>query len=211
MKAIIQYEGSMSEKCDIKSGVKQGCLLLSAAEARLWESHVAAARKRSHQWCPTPTPNNTETIERMTCHCFLQQIRRNLTSSSSTTALGPQPKECSYTPDQMDNCSTLPDWERRRRCAWPSSDTCSLMDRFSQACKDFGPIIRLKKINVLGQDVDTSPVITIDNYELDVVHQFSYLSSTSEGFAGVTTCAGWKMGAYQRTSCLASVPQARDL
>ena len=32
--------------------------------------------------------------------------------------------------------------------------------------------------NVLGQDVDTSRVITINNYELDVVHQFTYLGST---------------------------------
>ena len=44
--------------------------------------HLAAARKRSHQWCLTLTPNNTETVERMTCHCFLRPIRRHLTSSS---------------------------------------------------------------------------------------------------------------------------------
>ena len=31
-----------------------------------WEGHVAAAQKKSHQWCLTLTPNNTETIERMT-------------------------------------------------------------------------------------------------------------------------------------------------
>jgi len=48
------------------------------------EGHVAAARK-SHQWCPTLTPNNTKTIERMTCHCFLLPIRRELTSSFYTT------------------------------------------------------------------------------------------------------------------------------
>jgi len=30
-----------------------------------------------------------------------------------------------------------------------------LMDRFSQACKDFGLTISLKKTNVLSQDVDT--------------------------------------------------------
>ena len=53
-----------------------------------------------------------------------------------------------------------------------------LMDRFSQACKDFGLTISLKKTNVLGQNVDTPPVITIDSYELDVVHQFTYLGST---------------------------------
>ena len=46
---------------------------------------VAAARKRGHQWYLTLTPNNTKTIERMTCHCFLRPIRRDLTSSSYTT------------------------------------------------------------------------------------------------------------------------------
>ena len=47
--------------------------------------HVAAAWKRSHQWCVSLTPNNTKTIGRMTCHCFLLPIRRDLTSSSYTT------------------------------------------------------------------------------------------------------------------------------
>ena len=46
--------------------------------------HVAAARKRSHQWCLTLTPNNMETIERITCHCFLRPIRRDLTTRSNT-------------------------------------------------------------------------------------------------------------------------------
>ena len=52
------------------------------------------------------------------------------------------------------------------------------MDCFSQACKDFGLIISLKKTNVLGQDIPASPVITIDDYELKVIHQFMYLGST---------------------------------
>ena len=49
--------------------------------------HTTAARKRSHQWCLTLTPNNTKTIERMTCHCFLRPIRRDLTSRSYTTQM----------------------------------------------------------------------------------------------------------------------------
>ena len=53
-----------------------------------------------------------------------------------------------------------------------------LMDRFSQACKDFGPTISWKKTNMLGQNVDTQPVIIVNSYELDVVHQFTYLGST---------------------------------
>ena len=54
----------------------------------------------------------------------------------------------------------------------------SLMDCFPQACKDFGLTISLKKTNVLEQDTEASPVITIDDYELDAVCQFTYLGST---------------------------------
>ena len=53
-----------------------------------------------------------------------------------------------------------------------------LMDCFSQVCKDLGLIISLKKTNILGQDILAPPVITIDDYELKVVHQFMYLGST---------------------------------
>ena len=51
------------------------------------------------------------------------------------------------------------------------------MDRFSHACHSFGLTITLKKTNLLGQDLDTPPVITIDNYQLEVVHKFTYLGS----------------------------------
>ena len=51
----------------------------------IFGGHVAAAQKRSHQWCVSLTPNNTKTIGRMICHCFLLLIRRDLTSSSYTT------------------------------------------------------------------------------------------------------------------------------
>ena len=47
--------------------------------------YVAAVRKRSHQFYVPLTPNNTKTIGRMTCHCFLRPIRRDLMSSSYTT------------------------------------------------------------------------------------------------------------------------------
>ena len=39
----------------------------------------------------------------------------------------------------------------------------ALMDCFSQACKDFGLTISLKKINVLGQDTMELSDITIDD------------------------------------------------
>ena len=38
--------------------------------------------------------------------------------------------------------------------------------------------ISLKKMNVLGQDTETPPVVTIDDYKLDAICQFTYLGST---------------------------------
>ena len=54
----------------------------------------------------------------------------------------------------------------------------SLMDCFSQACKDFGLTISLRKTNVLGQDTEAPQVITIDDYELNAGYLFTYLGST---------------------------------
>ena len=48
----------------------------------------------------------------------------------------------------------------------------SLIDCFSQACKHFELTISLT--NVLGQDTEASPVITIDDYEFVGVCQFTY-------------------------------------
>ena len=53
----------------------------------------------------------------------------------------------------------------------------NLMDCFSQACEDFRLTISLKKTNIMSQDTDSPPTITINNYQLDVVKEFTYLDS----------------------------------
>ena len=53
-----------------------------------------------------------------------------------------------------------------------------LMTHFSEACRDFGLTISLRKTQVMGQDVDSKPSISIFDHELDVVHDFVYLGST---------------------------------
>ena len=51
------------------------------------------------------------------------------------------------------------------------------MTRFSKACRDSRLTI-LKKTQVMGQDVDSPPSISISDHELDGVHDFVYLGST---------------------------------
>ena len=53
----------------------------------------------------------------------------------------------------------------------------NLMDCFSQACEDFRLTINLKKTNLLSQDTESPPTITINNYQPDVVKEFTYLGS----------------------------------
>ena len=50
----------------------------------------------------------------------------------------------------------------------------SLMDCFSQACQDFRLTIRQ---NVTAQDVDDPSTININDYVLDVIHEFTNLGS----------------------------------
>ena len=52
-----------------------------------------------------------------------------------------------------------------------------LIDRFAKACDEFELTISLKKTNVMAQDADP-PHISINNYELEVVSDFTYLGST---------------------------------
>ena len=55
--------------------------------------------------------------------------------------------------------------------AHTQQELLALMGRFSQACKDIGLTISLKKTNVLGRDTMELQAITIDVFELDVVEQ----------------------------------------
>ena len=53
-----------------------------------------------------------------------------------------------------------------------------LMDRLSSACKDFGLTISIKKTNIMAQDVEIPPSISINTQTLDCVNTFTYLGST---------------------------------
>lgn len=52
------------------------------------------------------------------------------------------------------------------------------MSRFNEVCQGFGLTIRLKKTQVMGQNVASPPDIRIFEFQLDVVHDFVYLGST---------------------------------
>ena len=61
-----------------------------------------------------------------------------------------------------------------------------LVDKLSHACKEFGLTVSLKKTNILAQDAETTPVITINNTELEVVD--SHLPRVNSVKQGVARC-----------------------
>ena len=151
MKATIQYKGSMSEPFNIKSGVKQGFVLAPALTGIFFSLLLKHAFGTLTKGVHTRSDGKLPNIARL----------RAKTKISKTTI-----RDMLF----ADDAAVTPHTEH---------DLQQLMDRILPACHDFGLTISLKKTNVLGQDVDTSPVITIDNYELEVVHEFTYLGSTT--------------------------------
>ena len=53
------------------------------------------------------------------------------------------------------------------------------MDKFSEACNFFSLTISQKKTQVMGQALPTLHCIAVNGEELEVVHQFQYLNSTT--------------------------------
>ena len=56
--------------------------------------------------------------------------------------------------------------------AHSAEDLQQLTTRFSDAYQDFRLTTSLKKTQVMGQDTDSAPAISINDHELDVIHDF---------------------------------------
>ena len=53
-----------------------------------------------------------------------------------------------------------------------------LISCFTYACREFGPTISLRKTKIMGQDISSIPSISIGDYTLEVVKDFTCLGST---------------------------------
>ena len=141
MKGTVQFNGSSSRPFDIRSGVKQGCVLAPTLFGIFFVLLLRHAFDTASEGICLQTRSDGRLFN-------LDRLRAMLFADDSAVT--------THTQQELQ----------------------ALMDRFSQASKDFGLTISLKKTNVLGQDTMELPAITIDYYELDVVEQFTYLGST---------------------------------
>ena len=151
-KGTVQVNGSSSQPFEIRSGVKQGCVLAPTLFGIFFGLLLKHAFDTTTEgiYLRTRSDGRLFNLARLRAKTKVRKvlIRDMLFADDAAVA--------THTQEELQ----------------------SLMDCFSQACKDFGLTISLKKTNVLGQYTEAPPVITIDNYELDAVCQFTYLGST---------------------------------
>ena len=152
MRGTVQFDGDISSDFEVKSGVKQGCVLAPI----LFGIFVSLLLKHAFK-------SSTEGVylhSRSDGHLF--NISRLRAKSKTRTV---NIRDLLYADDAA-LVSRSEDGLQR------------LLDRFSNACDQFGLTISLKKTQVMGQATPAQPLLTINGENLEVVHQFQYLGST---------------------------------
>ena len=152
MKGTVQFDGSLSDSFDIRSGVKQGCVLAPTLFGIFFSMLLKHAFDEATEgiYLHSRSDGKLFNVARLRAKTKVEKIliRDMLFADDAAVA--------THSEHQLQ----------------------SLMDRFSQACKDFGLTMSLKKTNVLAQGAESQPKISVDNYELEAVNQFTYLGST---------------------------------
>ena len=138
-KGTVQINGSFSETSKIRSGVKQGCVpapMLFRTFFGLLLKHVLDTTTEGIYF-RTRSDDRLFNLARLRAKTKVRKdlIRDMLFADDDASV-------ATHTQEELQ----------------------SLMDCFSQACKDFGLTTRLKKTNVLGQDTYAPPVISIHDY-----------------------------------------------
>ena len=150
-KGTVPFNVSSSEPFEIRSGVKQGCVLAPTFFGIVFGLLLkhASDTKTEGIYLRTVSDSRLFNLARLRANTKVRKVltRDMLFADDAAVA--------THTQEELQ----------------------SLMDCFSQACRDFGLTISLKKTNVLGQDTEAPPVIIIDEYELGAVCQFTYIGS----------------------------------
>ena len=152
MKGVVQFDGSSSAPFDVKSGVKQGCVLAPTLFGIYFAVMLKQAFGSATQgiYLHTRSNGNLFKLSRLKAKTKIREVLIRDMLFADDAAI----------------------------TAHTEKDLQDLMDCFAKACEDFGLTISLKKTNILGQDTTDPPSITINDYQLDVVHNFTYLGST---------------------------------
>eukprot|EP00745_Piridium_sociabile_P017961 TRINITY_DN26814_c0_g1_i11.p1 TRINITY_DN26814_c0_g1~~TRINITY_DN26814_c0_g1_i11.p1 ORF type:complete len:515 (+),score=121.07 TRINITY_DN26814_c0_g1_i11:351-1895(+) len=150
MKGTVQYDGATSDAFNIRSGVKQGCVLAPT----LFGIFFAVLLKHAFG----------ASTEGVYLHTRSDGRLFNLTRLKAKRKIrGVTIRDMLFADDAALATHTESELQR-------------LMDRFSKACEEFGLTVSLQKTNVMVQNAEP-PSVTINDHTLEVVSQFTYLGS----------------------------------
>ena len=152
MHSTVCYNGGTSEAFPVSSGVKQGCVLAPTLFGIFFSMllQYAFADCTEGIYIRTRADGKLYNIARLRAKTKVMEVLIREMLFADDAAL------TSHTEDGLQE----------------------LVSRLSHACKEFGLTISLKKTNILAQDTDSPPDISIDGTHLDVVESFTYLGST---------------------------------
>ena len=152
MKGRVRYDGTTSDSFPITRGLKQGCVLapiLFGIFLSMLLSHAYHSISDG-VYLHTRSDGNLFSLTRLRFKTKVRTILIREMLFADDAAL------VAHTEDALQRMAS----------------------QFSDACKQFGLTISLKKTNVCVQDVETAPSIIIDNTTLEAVENFTYLGST---------------------------------
>ena len=151
MKSTVSFDGNTSKPFNIKSGVKQGCVLAPTLFGIFFSILLSYAFQ-----------NSTDGVFLRTRHDGKLFNLRRLRAKTKVTRV--HLREMLFADDAALASHSIEGLQR-------------LMDCFSSACNEFGLTISIKKTEVMCQDTSASPAITISGATLAVVDDFKYLGS----------------------------------
>ena len=150
MNGTVIFDGSTSVAFDIRSGVKQGCVLAPTLFGFAILLKYAFGTSTEGIYLRTRPDGKLFNLARLKAITKTQlKLLRDFLFADEAAVV-----------------------------AHPAEELQKSMRRFSEASKHFGLTISLKKTQVMGQGVPDPPEITTSNHQLEVVHDFVYLGST---------------------------------
>lgn len=178
-KATVQFDCSTSEPFDIRSGVKQGCVLAPTLFGIFFSLLLNHAFGSSTEgvYIHTRSDGNLFKPSRLRSKRKIRKaVVRDLLFADDAAIV-----------------------------AHSVGDLQNLLDRFSQACSDFGLTISKKKTKILSQGVPNAPSFTIEGEAIDNVEKFVYLGSTIASNTSLELETSCRMGkAYSAFARLAA-------
>ena len=156
-RGTVQYDGSMSEAFSINSGVKQGCVLAPTLFNIFFSVLLKHAFKSTEKGILLRTRSDGKLFNpaRLRAKAKVRKVTlRDLLFA--------------------DDADLVAHSAEKLQC---------LLNQFSNACEAFRLTIGLKKTRVMCQGNEDTPALTIEDYTLEAVSQFTYLGSTTSNNA----------------------------